>query len=131
MLFRSELKYENEVTANAVKEHKDKLTPQPERIVLLTDCSNQTEYPISALLLHVKTTDETGAVVSEGDVKAEAILQAWETKRIHAVCVEATSKETSELIEKIRQMTIRKSIKTDVEVKQILWKNGKVTSNTP
>jgi hypothetical protein len=126
-----DLKYENAVDSNNNKEHKGDSMQHPERIALIGDCSNQTEFPISAMLLHIKLSDETGAVVSEGDVKTEAALAAWETKKIHAVCVEATSKETSELLGRIKQTLNGKSGKIEVDIKQILWKNGKVTSNTP
>ena len=127
----SELRYEAAVTANDNREHKGDAKPHSERIVLVAGCTNQTEYAITALLLHVKVSDEMGAVVSEGDVRADVALDAWESKRLHSVCVEATSKETSKLVGKIREMTRNKSTKTEVTVKQILWKNKKVTGNLP
>lgn len=126
-----DIRYENELSVEEAKNRKSNLAPHPERIVLSAYATNQTSFPITALLLNVKISDDSGASVFEKEVVAWVELPAWESIQIRPVCVESISQETARIVSKIRELSRNRSVKVEALVSKILWKNGKVTANLP
>mgnify|MGYP005838691213 CR=1 FL=1 len=126
-----EVIYENQLSFEEAKNRKSSPAPHPERIVLSANVTNQTSYPITALLLYVKILDDAGALIFEKEVVAWKELPAWKTMRIRPVCVESISQETAQIVNKIRELLRNSSVKVEAQVGKILWKNGKVTANLP